>query len=801
MATTHIDDPEISATTGAQRVVIPVTGMTCAACEARVQRTLSKAPGVVGASVNLMMGNATVSFDPSATSPEILVDTIRETGYGAEVPTTERSAFEEQEARDRAQQDEFIELRRKAIASAVVGLIVMMASMPLMAAAAHGAQGTVADPFMRWVMTSLTPVLRVALPWLYAVPTAALSFGLLALTLATMLWAGRHFYVRAWTSFRHHSADMNTLIAVGTGAAFIYSLIATLAPGFFTSHGVQPDVYYEAVVIIIALILTGNAFEARAKRQTATSLRALARLQPKMARVVRDDGELDVAIEQVRPGDIVVVRPGERIPVDGELVSGHSAVDESMLTGESIPVEKHTGDRVIGATINATGAFKYRATTLGADSVLAQIVKLMRDAQGSRAPIQKLADRVSAVFVPVVISIAVATFVIWFVSLHAGGTVAGAAVVRAFAAAVAVLIIACPCAMGLAVPTAVMVSSGKGAELGILIKGGEALQRAGDLTTVVVDKTGTVTEGKPVVTDFIQSGDSAISRRELLALAASLERASEHPLADAIVRYAGEQGVSLFPTTSFQSKTGRGASGVIDGRRVAIGNEASMMESGVSETSLAADATRLSVEGKTPVYVAIDGRAVALIGVADPIKPTSRAAIAELRAMGLDVVMLTGDNQRTADAVAREAGVDRVVAGVLPDAKVAEITRLQAEGRVVAMVGDGINDGAAIAASDLGFAIATGTDVAVEAADVALMRGDLHGVVQAIKLSRRTMRTMKQNLFWAFVYNVVGIPVAAGALYPVFGILLSPILASAAMAFSSVSVVSNSLRLRRFRAA
>ncbi|MGE5101183.1 MAG: cation transporter, partial [Deltaproteobacteria bacterium] len=320
MATTHIDDPEISATTGAQRVVIPVTGMTCAACEARVQRTLSKAPGVVGASVNLMMGNATVSFDPSATNPEILVDTIRETGYGAEVPTNERSAFEEQEARDRAQQDEFIELRRKAIVSAVVGVIAMVASMPLMAAAAHGAQGTVADPFMRWVMTSLTPVLRVALPWLYAVPTAALSFGLLALTLTTMLWAGRHFYVRAWTSFRHHSADMNTLIAVGTGAAFVYSLIATLAPGFFTSHGVQPDVYYEAVVIIIALILTGNAFEARAKRQTATSLRALARLQPKMARVVRDDRELDVAIEHVRPGDIVVVRPGERIPVDGELV-------------------------------------------------------------------------------------------------------------------------------------------------------------------------------------------------------------------------------------------------------------------------------------------------------------------------------------------------------------------------------------------------------------------------------------------------------------------------------------------------
>ena len=798
MTLTHTAHPE---TTAPEKVVIPVTGMTCAACEARVQRTLSKAPGVVGASVNLMMGNATVSFDPRATSPESLVETIRGTGYGAEVPVADRSAFEEQEARDRAQEDEFLELRRKAIASGIVGVIAMIASMPLMAAAAHGASGTVADPFMRWMMTSLTPALRAAAPWLYAIPTGVLSFGLLFVTLATMVWAGRHFYTRAWMSFRHHAADMNTLIAVGTGAAFIYSLIATVAPGFFTAHGVQPDVYYEAVVIIIALILTGNAFEARAKRQTATALRSLAKLQPKTARVIREAREVDVAIEQVRPGDVVVVRPGERIPVDGELVAGQSAVDESMLTGESIPVEKHVGDRVIGATINGTGAFHYRATTLGADSVLAQIVKLMRDAQGSRAPIQKLADRVSAVFVPVVMSIAVATFVIWFVALHAGGTVAGAAVVRAFAAAVAVLIIACPCAMGLAVPTAVMVSSGKGAELGILIKGGEALQRAGDLTTVVIDKTGTVTEGKPSVTDVIQSPDSAITRTELLALVASLERASEHPLADAIVRYAGEQDVSLSPTTSFESKTGQGASGVVNGRTVAVGNDASMTDFGVHANPLAADAARLSIEGKTPVYVAIDRRIVGLIAVADPIKPTSRAAIAELRAMGLDVVMLTGDNQRTADAVAREAGVDRVVASVLPDGKVAEIARLQAEGRVVAMVGDGINDGAAIARSDLGFAIATGTDVAVEAADVALMRGDLRGVVQAIKLSRRTMRTMKQNLFWAFVYNVIGIPVAAGALYPVFGILLSPILASAAMAFSSVSVVSNSLRLRRFRAA
>jgi Cu+-exporting ATPase len=784
---------------GTERVVIPVSGMTCAACEARVQRTLRNAAGVVDASVNLMMGNATVSFDASATTPATLVDAIRSTGYGAEVPTPGRTAFEEQEVRDRAQHDEFIELRRKAIVSGVAGVVAMAASMPLMAAASNGARGPVADPFMRWVMMSLTPVLRALVPWLYAIPTAVLSYGLLALTLGTMGWAGRHFYVRAWVSFRHHAADMNTLIAVGTAAAFLYSLIATVAPGFFTSHGVEADVYYEAVVIIIALILTGNAFEARAKRQTAAALRALARLQPKTARVVRDEQELDVAIEQVRRGDIVVVRPGERIPVDGEIISGQSAVDESMLTGESMPVAKQAGDRVIGATINASGAFRYRATTLGADSVLAQVVKLMRDAQGSRAPIQRLADRVSGVFVPVVISIAIATFVIWFITLHAGGAVGGAAVVRAFAAAVAVLIIACPCAMGLAVPTAVMVSSGKGAEMGILIKGGDALQRAADVTTVVLDKTGTVTEGKPTVTDVIQGDAETRMRSELLTLVASLEQSSEHPLADAIVRYAREQGIALGANDQFQSVPGRGASAVVDGHAVVVGNEAMMTDRAVNVASFVADAMRLSTDGKTPIYVAVDGRAAGLIAVADPIKSGSRAAVAQLRAMGLDVVMLTGDNQRTADAVARAVGVDRVVAGVLPEGKVAEIVRLQQQGKVVAMVGDGVNDAAAIARSDLGFAIAAGTDVAVEAADVALMRGDLAGVVQAIRLSRRTMRTMKQNLFWAFVYNVVGIPVAAGALYPVFGILLSPILASAAMAFSSVSVVSNSLRLRRFQ--
>jgi len=460
---------------------------------------------------------------------------------------------------------------------------------------------------------------------------------------------------------------------------------------------------------------------------------------------------------------------------------------------------------VIGGTINRTGAFRFRATTLGEQSTLAQIVKLMRDAQGSRAPIQRLADRISAIFVPVVVSIAVAAFAVWFVAVHANGGSLGEAAVRAFAAAVAVLIIACPCAMGLAVPTAVMVSTGKGAELGVLIKGGEALQRAGDITTVVLDKTGTVTEGRPTVTDIVIAptgefiGDAG--RDELLSLIASVETMSEHPLADAIVRHARERELAVVSPDAFESHTGRGATGVVRGRAVAVGNATLMLDYAVDSAPLGQAVTRLADEGKTAMFVAIDGALAAVIAVADPIRATSRAAIQQLQALGLDVVMLTGDNQRTAAAVAREAGITRVVAEVLPAGKVAEIARLQAGGRVVAMVGDGVNDAPALAKADIGIAMGSGTDIAVEAADIALMRGDLAGVVDAIRLSHRTMRTMKQNLFWAFAYNVIGIPVAAGVLFPIFGLLLSPILASAAMAFSSVSVVMNSLRLRRFRAA
>lgn len=793
----------------AEKAVLSISGMTCAACQSRVQRTLSNTPGVTDASVNLMLANASVAYDPTVTTPEALIEQIRAVGYDAELPPPDRSAFEEQQARDQAQEEEFRTLRGKAVVSGILGGVAMIVSTPLMAgdgAHGHGTTDVVADPFMRWTMEAVTPTLRAVAPTLYEVPASVISWLLLAITLFVMTWAGRHFYTRAWAAFKHRAADMNTLVAVGTGAAFLYSAVATTVPGVFTSAGLAPDVYYEAVVLIIALILTGNAFEARAKRQTAAALRALASLQPKSARVVRytengETAEVDVPVETVQAGDTVIVRPGERVPVDGEILQGESAIDESMLTGESLPVSKKAGDRVIGGTINRTGAFRYRATTLGESSMLSRIVQLMRDAQSSRAPIQALADRISGVFVPVVIGLALLTFATWYVAATVNGTPHGAALVRSFAAAVAVLIIACPCAMGLAVPTAVMVATGKGAELGVLIKGGEALQRAGDVSTVVLDKTGTVTEGRPTVTDVVLVAPALVEESELLRLVAALETMSEHPLADAIVKAARDRGLALPIPEAFASETGRGATGVVDGRGVAVGNVALMSAWGIDTIPMNADADRLAGEGKTPMFVALDGVLAGVIAVADPIKSSSREAIARLQALGLDVVMLTGDNRRTAEAVARAAGILRVRAEVLPDGKVEEVKRLQGEGRVVAMVGDGINDAPALAQANVGIAIGSGTDVAVEAADVALMRDDLTGVVRVIELSRRTMRTMKQNLFWAFVYNVIGIPVAAGVLYPAFGILLSPILASAAMAFSSVSVVSNSLRLRRTRIA
>ena len=748
-----------------QSIRIPVTGMTCAACQARVQSALSRQPGVDNASVNLMMESAAVTFDPAITDAGKLVSAVRSTGYGAELPVAEQSPLAEQEARDRSQRAELRATSRKAVVSIAAGVIAMLLPMVL-------------------------PM------WL---PSQArlLPFVLLALSATIIAWAGRHFYVHAWQALQHHSADMDTLIAAGTGAAFLYSVVATLAPGFFLAHGVAPNLYYEAVIVIIALVLTGNAFEARAKRSTSSSLRALVELQPATARIVRGEDVVEVPVSSVVAGNVLLVRPGERIPVDGEVLSGSTAVDESMLTGESLPVEKTAGERVIGATVNRTGAIRFRATTLGASSTLARIVRLMRDAQSSRAPVQALADRVSEIFVPVVISLSIATFAIWFVALHVGGATPGTAAVRAFASAVAVLIIACPCAMGLAVPTAVMVATGRGAESGILIKGGEALQRTGNVDTVVLDKTGTITEGTPVVTDVIVVAASTLNEDALLQLVASLESQSAHPLADAIVRRAKERG---FPTQSIQSNeyiVGRGATGVVGSTAIAVGSAALMRDWSVSTAALDDRARMLASDGKTVVFVAIDGALAGILAIADPIRATSRAAIDRLKAMGLTVVMLTGDDQRTADAIAKASGIERVVAGVLPEGKVAEIARLQREGATVAMVGDGVNDAPALAQADIGIAMGGGTAIATEAADVVLMRSDLDAAVQAILLSRRTMRTMRQNLFWAFIYNAIGIPVAAGALYPAFGLLLSPVLASAAMAFSSLSVVANSLRLRR----
>ncbi|MEX2294757.1 MAG: heavy metal translocating P-type ATPase [Gemmatimonadota bacterium] len=779
------------------KVTIPVSGMTCAACSSRVQRALSEHPGVNDASVNLMLQNAVIDYDAGVVTPDRLVAAIQETGYGAELPTPGRTAFEEQGAQDRAQSEEFLELRRKTSVSLFLASVGMVLSMPVMGAAAageHADRGVAGgDPFMNWVHGVLDPSLTGLIPWLYRIDVRYLGYALLLMTMLAMGWAGRHFYTRAWAAFRHHSADMNTLVATGTGAAFLFSLAATLFPGFFLARGVAPAVYYEAVLFIIALILLGNTMEARAKRQTSTALRKLVDLQPKRARVHRGGEEVEIPVEEVVHEDIVIVRPGERIPVDGEVTQGSSAVDESMVTGESLPVEKSSGDRVIGGTINRTGSFRYRATRLGAESMLAQIVQLMRDAQGSRAPIQNLVDRVTGIFVPAALSISIATFLVWFV------VGPEPSLIPAAAAAVAVLIIACPCAMGLAVPTAIMVSTGKGAEAGILMKGGEALQRARDLTTVVLDKTGTVTEGRPAVTDWIAAPANTLPEDRILALAASLEASSEHPLGEAIVRHAESRGLPRFEVEQFQSITGQGAIGMVDGSALLIGNARLLSDHSIGVDALRDAVDDLAGRGRTPVYLAVDGALAAVVGVADPIRPTSRAAIGRLKAMGLQVVMLTGDHRRTAEAVAKEAGIVDLVAEVLPEGKVQEIRRLQSQGRVVAMVGDGINDAPALAQADIGIALGTGTDIAAEAGDVVLMRGDLGGVPNAIHLSRRTLRTMRQNLFWAFVYNAAAIPIAAGVLYPFFGLLLSPILASGAMAFSSVSVVANSLRLRTVR--
>jgi Cu+-exporting ATPase len=705
------------------------------------------------------------------------------------------------------------------VGAAIAGAAVMVLSVPVMMAHPTSSAGNrTADAFLRWLMTAMSAPVAAIAPGLFRVDPHRLTLVLLAMTTLVMVFAGRRFYVGAWRSLLHGSADMNTLVALGTGAAYLYSAAATLAPTFFLAHGTSPDIYFEAVVIIIAFVLAGNTLEARAKAHTSLALRRLVELQPSTARVRRVvsgvETEVDVPIAELRAGDVAVVRPGERLPVDGAVVDGRTTVDESMLTGESLPVDKRAGDAVYGGTINRGGSVTLRATALGEDSALSRIVTLMRDAQGTRAPIQNLADRASAVFVPVVVGISVATFVVWF------ALSATEPVMHALTASIAVLIIACPCAMGLAVPTAMMVASGRGAELGVLFKGGEALERLQAVNTVVLDKTGTVTLGQPVVRHVVvlpgagsstsvppiaasEAAAEAAAENALLHVAASVEARSEHPIAQAISAAAVAAQLSPAAIEDFSSVAGRGATARVGDRAVSVGSAAFVRDATRHSADLDREHEWMRLTASDPAtdfmsvaFVAIDGAVAGAIFVADPLRASSRGAINRLRALGIRVLMVTGDNGPTARAVSRDAGIAEVIAEVLPAGKVAMIESLQAAGRVVAMVGDGINDAPALARANVGVAMGSGTDIAIEAGDVTLIRPDLHALVDAIELSRRTMRTMRQNLFWAFIYNVVGIPVAAGALYPLLGLTLSPVLASGAMALSSVSVVGNSLRLK-----
>jgi Cu+-exporting ATPase len=743
---------------------LDIEGMTCASCASAVEKSLSRAPGVQSAMVNFATEKATVHYLPGQASPATLKEAVVNAGYGVLERAPDTSAAERSAEIDRQKALAYQKLKRRFWVA--VGLVVVI--MPL-------------SMLMLWPAM----MARINVQWL--------NYVLLLLTLPVLAYSGREFYVSAWNGFKHRAANMDTLIAVGTGAAFLYSLAATVVPGFFTSRGLMPEVYYDTTATIIALILLGKVMEMRAKTQTSAAMRSLIGLQAKTARVVRPGGaEVDVPIEQVQLGDIVVVRPGEKVATDGRITEGQSSLDEAMLTGESLPVEKKTGDPVFGATLNKTGSFRFEVTKVGADTMLSQIVKLVEDAQGSRAPIQRLADKVSSIFVPTVVIISILTFVIWF-DLAPVDTRLPLALVNF----VAVLIIACPCALGLATPTAIMVSTGKGAEHGVLIRNAEALEKAYQVNTVLLDKTGTITKGEPAVTDFLAPGQDG---PRLLQLVAAVERQSEHPLAEAVVRYADVQGSSSLTNNGFRAVEGKGATATVDGQVVFIGNRRLLADEGITlSPELTAQAEQLLGQAKTVLYVAVAGQAVALLGVADTVRDTSIAAIKELQALGIEVVMMTGDNPQTAAQVAGQVGITRYFAEVLPADKAGKVKELQAEGRIVAMVGDGINDAPALAQADIGLAIGSGTDVAMEAAGITLMRSDLHGVVTAIELSRQTIRTIKQNLFFAFVYNTLGIPVAAGLLYPFFGILLSPMLAAAAMALSSVSVLTNSLRLRSFK--
>ena len=743
-------------------LTLKLGGMSCASCASSIEQAIKSVAGVIECNVNFGMEQASIQYDSKKTSLETIQEAVDAAGYKAW--QLQEMAAGEDDTEQASRKSESQILQRKLYVAGTISIILLAGSLPSMTG----------------LHLPLIP------PWLH-------NFWLqLLLTAPVQFWCGKSFYIGAWKSLKRRLATMDTLIALGTSAAYFYSVFVTIFPSLFIVKGLMPSVYYEVSSSVIALILLGKTLENRAKGETSEAIRKLMGLQAKTARIVRNGQELEVPLAQVEIGDVVQVRPGEQIPVDGEVIEGYSTIDEAMVTGESLPVKKQIGDEVIGATINKTGSFKFRATRIGKDTFLAQIVKMVQDAQGSKAPIQKLADEVTGWFVPAVIAVALATFIIWF-KTTGNFTLATITMVE-------VLIIACPCALGLATPTAVMVGTGKGAENGILFKGADSLELAHKIQVIVLDKTGTLTVGKPTVTDFVTIKGTANSNElQLLQLAASVEGNSEHPLGEAVVRYAQSQEVSLTDVKHFEAIAGSGVRGVVEGKSIALGTLRWMQELGCDTEYLELRARAWESASKTVVWMACEGEIEAIMGIADALKPSSAAAVKALQKLGLEVVMLTGDNRATAESIALSAGIDRVFAEVRPDQKTAQIQALQAQGKIVAMVGDGINDAPALAIADVGIAIGTGTDIAIAASDITLISGDLQGIVTAIQLSRATMRNIRQNLFFAFIYNIAGIPIAAGILYPIFGWLLSPIIAGGAMAFSSVSVLTNALRLRNFK--